>query len=169
MKEDKPLVDRDYLLDKSPGMGGWVYTIIPEVAPDPHAPFGWVRVRGTIDGVEIRDYHLMPATHGSGQLFLSVKAGLRKKLGKREGDTVHIVLWRDDEPREVPGDLLLCLADDGEAERFFNSLTEAQRHQYVRWINAAKNDETRVERMAKTVAALAQNRKFSDLTKIKQL
>ena len=81
----KPLVDRDYLLEKSSGMGGWTYTIIPEIAPDPHAPFGWVKVKGTIDGVEIRNYHLLPGLKGSGVVFLSVKADLRKKNQKTGG------------------------------------------------------------------------------------
>ncbi len=35
---EKPWVDRDYLLEKSPEMGGWTYTIIPEIAPDPNSP-----------------------------------------------------------------------------------------------------------------------------------
>ncbi len=161
----KPLVDREYLLEKFPGKGGWIYTIIPEIAPDPHAPFGWVKVKGSIDGVEIRDYRLMPFYTGSEQLFLSVKAEIRKKIKKGEGDTVHIVLYRDDDPLEVPEDLLLCLADDSEALQFFNSLDGEQRHRYIRWIDSAKSDKTRVERMARTVTSLSRHMKFADRQK----
>jgi len=150
------------LLDKFPGKGGWTYTLIPEIPPDPHAPFGWVRVRGTIDGVEIRDYHLMPWYGGSELLFLSVKAALRKRIKKEAGETIHVVLYRDDDPLEVPDELLACIADDAEARRFFDSLTDGERHRFVKWIYSAKGEKTRVERMAKTVAALAEHKKFEE-------
>ncbi len=159
---EKPWVDRDYLLEKSPEMGGWTYTIIPEISPDPHAPFGMVKVRGTVDGVEIRDYHLMPGLKGSGEVFLSVKAALRKKIKKGAGDTVRIVLWPDNDPPAVPEDLILCLRDDAGAQAFFDSLTDGQRHQYVRWIDSAKSDKTRVERIARTIDRLSHRLKFAD-------
>ncbi len=47
---EKPLVDKEYLLDKFPGKGGWTYTLIPEIEQDKKAPFGWVKVKGSIDG-----------------------------------------------------------------------------------------------------------------------
>jgi hypothetical protein len=159
---DELLVDRDYVLDKTPGRGGWTYTLIPEIAPDPHAPFGWVKVKGTIDGVPIAGYHLMPGNHGSKQLFLSVKAALRKKIKKGAGDWVHLVLWRDDDPAEVPEELRLCIADDPAAAEFFDSLTQGQQQAYVRWIYSAKSEQARIERMGRTVAALADGRKFAD-------
>ena len=77
---EKPLVDQDYLLQKMEGKGGWTYAAIPEIVQDKHAYFGWIKVRGTIDDYEIANYHLMPM--GNGQLFLSVKAEIRKKIGK---------------------------------------------------------------------------------------
>jgi uncharacterized protein YdeI (YjbR/CyaY-like superfamily) len=121
-----------------------------------------VKVRGTVDGVEIRDYHLMPGLKGSGVVFFSVKAELRKKIKKGAGDTVHIVLYPDNDPPALPEDLTLCLRDDDEARRFFDSLTESQQHQYVKWIEGAKTDRTRVERIARTVDRLAKGLKFAD-------
>ena len=64
-----PLVDKDYLLERTPGNGGWTYAPIPEVPQDKKAPFGWVKVKGSIDGVEIKKHHLMPM--GNGELGLS--------------------------------------------------------------------------------------------------
>ncbi len=79
---EKPLVDKEYLLEKSsPGKGGWTFTIIPEILPDPNAPFSWVKVRGSIDGHEIEKYHLMPS--GRGSLMLAVKSEIRKKIRKQ--------------------------------------------------------------------------------------
>jgi hypothetical protein len=95
----KPLVDKLYLLEKFPGKGGWTFTRIPEIPQDKKAHFGWVKVRGTIDGYEIRKYHLMPM--GNGMLFLPVKAEIRKHTKKKEGDFVHVILYPDNEPLEV--------------------------------------------------------------------
>jgi len=99
---EKPLVDKEYLLEKLPGKYGWTFTVIPEIPPDPNAPFSWVKVRGSIDGYEIEKYHLMPSggemLSGKGKLFLAVKSEIRKKIKKQAGDYVHIILYPDNEP-----------------------------------------------------------------------
>lgn len=77
-----PLVDKDYLLERTPGNGGWTYAPIPEVPQDKKAPFGWVKVKGSIDGVEIKKHHLMPM--GNGELGLSVKLkSVRRSKSRR--------------------------------------------------------------------------------------
>ena len=53
----KPLVNREYLLEKFPGKGGWTYALIPEILQDKHSHFGWVIVNGSIDGYEIKKFH----------------------------------------------------------------------------------------------------------------
>ncbi len=158
---EKPLVNKEYLLEKFPGKGGWTYTIIPEILPDKKSPFGWVKVRGSIDGYEIKKYHLLPTLSGTGQLFLSVKAEIRKKIKKEAGDYVHIILYPDNEPLEVPEELLLCLQDDTEALKFFNSLNENEQHNYIKWIYSAKTDQTKVDRIAKTLVMLSRHKKFT--------
>lgn len=157
---EQPLVDKEYLLEKSPGESGWTYAIIPEILPDPNAPFSWVKVRGSIDGYEIKKYHLMPS--GKGSLLLAVKAEIRKKIKKQVGDYVHVILYPDNEPLEIPGEFLLCLQDDSEALQFFNSLNEDEKHSYIKWIYSAKTEQTRVERMAKTLTRLSRCKKFAD-------
>lgn len=156
----KPLVNKKYLLEKFSGKGGWTFAKIPEIAQDKKVHFGWVKVRGTIDGFEIRKYHLMPM--GNGNLFLPVKAEIRKKIKKQEGDFVHIILYPDTEPLEVPEEMLLCLEDEPEALHFFNSLSESERKYYIQWIYAAKKDETKVDRLAKTINRLANRLKMYD-------
>ncbi len=158
---EKPLVDKEYLLEKFPGKGGWTYTIIPEILPDKHTPFGWVKVKGSIDGYEISKYHLLPTLKGTGQVFLSVKAEIRKKIKKQAGDYVHIVLYPDNDPLEIPEELSVCLQDDAEAWQFFNSLTESEQHNYVKWIYSAKTEQTKVDRIAKTLTRLCKHQKFA--------
>jgi hypothetical protein len=159
----KPLVDKLYLLEKFPGKGGWTFTRIPEIPQDKKAHFGWVKVRGTIDGYEIRKYHLMPM--GNGMLFLPVKAEIRKHTKKKEGDFVHVILYPDNEPLEVPDEMLMCLQDEPEALHFFNSISESEQKFYIQWIYSAKKEETKIDRLAKTINRLHKKLKLYDKEK----
>ena len=154
----KPLVNKKYLLEKYPGKGGWTYARIPQIAPEKNNPFGWVKVKGTIDGYEIKQYHLMPM--GNGNLFLPVKADIRKKIKKQEGDKVHVILYPDNDPLIIPDEMLLCLEDEPAAQRFFNSLSESEKKYYVNWIYDAKRFETKVRRLTKAIDRLAKGEKF---------
>ena len=161
---EKPLVDKEYLLRKESCKGAWTYTIIPEILPDKHSRFGWVKVKGSIDGYEIKDYHLLPTIKGDNRLFLCVNAKIRKAIKKEAGDYVHIILYLDNDPVEVPEELLLCLQEEPEALRFFNLLSESEQYRYVKWIYSAKRDETKVERIVKTVDRLLKKQKYQDKT-----
>ena len=99
---------------------------------------------------------------GKGTLMLFVKSEIRKKIKKEAGDYVHVILYPDNEPLEVPEELLLCLQDDAEALQFFNSLNESEQHNYVKWIYAVKTGQTKVDRIAKTVVRLSKCQKFAD-------
>lgn len=149
---ETPLVDKDYLLQKYPGKGGWTFAALPEIAQDKHAWFGWVKVRGTIDDFEIENYHLMPM--GNGSLFLPVKAEIRKKIGKNEGDWVHITLYSQDLPPVLPDDFMTCLQDEPKALAAFMRLSIPEQKKITDWIYAIKNDEMKVERIAQSIENL---------------
>lgn len=157
----KALVDNIYILEKFPGKGGWTYAAIPEVLQDKNAPFGWVKVKGSIDGYEIQSYHLMPM--GNGKLFLPVKAEIRKKIKKQVGDFVHVILFADTAPALVPDEFLQCLQDEPEAFNFFKSLSESEQQLYIKWIYATKNEEVKIQRMAKSINQLSLQQKFQML------
>jgi hypothetical protein len=160
MKKEKPLVDKKYKLEKFQGKGGWTYARIPEIIQDKNAHFGWVKVRGSIDGYEFNKYHLMPM--GNGKLFLPVKAEIRKKINKKEGDPVRVILYPDNEPLEVPAEMLLCLRDEPAALRVFNSISESEQKFYINWIYSAKKEDTKVERLARSINRLARGLKLYD-------
>ncbi|MDX2174029.1 MAG: YdeI/OmpD-associated family protein [Bacteroidota bacterium] len=155
---DKPLVDKEYLLEKFPGKGGWTFARIPEIKQNKKAHFGWVKVRGSIEGFEIKKYHLMPI--GDGNLFLPVKSEIRKKTKKGVGDYVHVILYHDNEPLEVPEEMLLCLQDEPMALKFFNSLTESEQKLYIDWVYSAKKEETKIDRLAKAITMLLKKQKL---------
>lgn len=155
---DKPLVNNHYLLEKFPGKGGWTYVRIPEIIKENRKNFGMVKVRGTVDGVEIRKFHIMPM--GSGGMFFPVNADIRRKIKKQEGDQVHIILFPDLEPLEVPEEMMLCLEEEPQALRFFKSLSESEQKFYIDWIYSAKKEETRISRLAKTINRLLRGQKL---------
>ena len=146
---DELLVDREYLLEKFPCKGGWTYTLIPEVLPDKHSPFGWVKVKGNIDGYEFKNYRLQPM--GDGHLFFAVKAEIRKAIKKEAGDVVRIILYRDNTPLEIPEELIACLKDEPNAYENFQQLTESKQKEFIDWIYSAKTDETKVKRIVATI------------------
>lgn len=161
--EEEPLIHGRFLLEKIQQKGGWTYIVLPGIPPDNKSPFGWRQVKGRIDSYEFDNYRLMPM--GNGNLFLPVKAEVRKKIGKKEGDWVTLALYIDDQPTAIPEELSLCLQEDPVAHQTFFSFTDSERRAYINWINSAKREETKVNRIAKTLNKLARGKKFLDQDK----
>ncbi|MCC5930469.1 MAG: DUF1905 domain-containing protein [Cyclobacteriaceae bacterium] len=155
---NSPLVDKSFLLQKFPGKGGWTYAEIPEIAPDKHAHFGWVRVKGKIDAYSFTNFHLQPM--GNGKLFFSVKSEIRKKIGKQAGDWVHITLYRDNNPQGIPEELMLCLQEDPQALEAFMSLSDGEKKKNIEWIYAAKSDDIKVHRIASMMDLITNRNSF---------
>jgi hypothetical protein len=154
----QPLVNKKYKLHKYPGKGGWIYSVIEEIAPDKKAKFGWVQVSGTIDGFELKRYKLMPM--GNGKLFLPVRAEIRKAIGKTEGDVIHVILYADNTPIEIPQEFLLCLENEPAAKQFFFTLTESEQQFYIKWIYEAKQEATKTKRIVESIGKLLKKKKL---------
>ncbi|SHG23516.1 DUF1905 domain-containing protein [Flagellimonas flava] len=157
--KDGPIVHEEYLLQKTPGKGGWTYASLPSVVPNKKNPFGWVQVRGTIDDYSLKKYKLMPM--GNGKLFLPVRAEIRKKINKHHGDYVQIVLFLDDSPLEIPTEILECFAyEPKELLQTFTSFREWEQKAYLDWIYAAKRETTKADRIAKMMHRLSKKLTF---------
>lgn len=152
------LIDNTYLLEKFSGKGGWTYAQIPEIPQGKTTPFGWVRVSGTIDGVELKGYHLMPM--GNGKLFLPVKAALRRQIGKKEGDYIHVVLYADDAPTELPSEIKQCMLDEPGTFEIFNTYPRGEQKAFLDWIYSAKTEATKADRIARMLVMLGRKERF---------
>lgn len=149
---EKPLVNKKYKMEKFDGKGGWTYIIIAEIPRSERSKGGFVRVKGLVDDVEINSYNLFPMK--SGELFFPIKAEIRKKIKKAAGDWIKVVLYRDNDPIHIPGELLECLRDEPKAHKKFIKLNDHQQKSYIQWIFESKKDTTRAERIASLINTL---------------
>lgn len=157
MSIEKPLVDKDYILQTHGGKGSWTWVELPEITM-PKTAFGMLKVRGSIDEYAISNVHLMPI--GNGHLGLAIKSEIRKKINKQAPDSVHITLYEDISSLIIPEDLILCMeCEDGILDKF-ETYSVGQKKAFIDWINAAKSEQTKVDRIAKTLTMIQQAEKF---------
>ena len=116
------------------------------------------RVRATIEGVPYRG---LLTRMGSEHHLLIILKGIREQIGKTFGDEITITVEPDTEPRvlEIPEDLAKALKKDKQAGTFFDKLSYTHRKEYVNWINEAKKEETRQNRIEKTIEMLKQGKR----------
>lgn len=139
------------------GRGGGAYAEVPF---DVEEVFGDKRpqVRVTMCG-ESFVWRLIKM--GGPHHIVGVPKGIRSKAAKDIGDSIEITVVADDTPREVvvPPDLEAALASEPAAREFYTALSYTHRKEYVRWIESAKREETRVRRVEKTVEMLKSGHK----------
>ncbi|MEO5743740.1 MAG: YdeI/OmpD-associated family protein [Terracoccus sp.] len=91
-----------------------------------------------------------------GRFMVPLSAENRAAAGVAAGDEVEVEVVGDTAPRQVavPDDLAQALAADLTAAAFFDGLAPSHRKEWVRWIEEAKQAQTRASRLTRTVAAL---------------
>jgi hypothetical protein len=131
-----------------------------EVPFDVEAAFGSKRprVKAVIEGVPYRG---ILTRMGTEYHMLIVLKEIREKIGKTFGDEVTITVEPDAEPRliEVPVELKKAFKTEKEAKAFFEKLSYSHQREYVTWINEAKREETRQNRIVKTIEMLKQGKR----------
>ena len=149
-------IEFDAVITKS-DHGSGAYVSFP---CDLHSTFGTkaqVKVHCEFDGVPYRGSIV---NMGAGPCIGILKA-IREQLGKQPGDTVHVKLWKDDEPRivEIPEDLQVALDTAPQIREIFELLSYSRKREYVQWITSAKKEETRKARVEKTLIKLGEGKK----------
>jgi Bacteriocin-protection, YdeI or OmpD-Associated/Domain of unknown function (DUF1905) len=138
------------------GDGGGAFVNIPF---DVEKTFGKkrVKVKTSIDG---EPYRGSLVRMGGPQHMLIILKDIREKVGKNVGDEVSIELEEDLEQRQVelPADFKQALEANPNALAFFNHLSYTHQREYVQWINEAKRQETRQQRIQRTIEMLEQGK-----------
>jgi hypothetical protein len=109
-------------------------------------------VRVSVNGVTLP---LRLARMG-GENLIGLARAARKQASVSIGSAYQVQIVADDGERtvEIPEDLAVALAGDARARAAFEALAYSHRKEFVRWINEAKRDTTRAQRVAKTVEML---------------
>ncbi len=145
---------------------GWTYIniasgIAQKLKPGNKKTF---RVKGYLDNFYFEGIALLPM--GGGNFIMPLNASHRKKIGKRKGAILNVKIELDDKPIIFNKELLECLADEPEAFAFFNKLTPGHRKYFSNWIESAKTEATRTQRIAHTVSALERGQDFGAMVRM---
>jgi hypothetical protein len=114
---------------------------------------GQVKIWAAFDGCEYRG---SLAKMGHSCHILGMTQKIRAEIGKKPGDTVHVILKKDEEPRivEIPEELKKLLQGNEQAMNFFNTLSYTNQKAYADWIISAKKIETREKRVGESISML---------------
>jgi hypothetical protein len=134
------------------GIGGGAGVIFPFDVEQEFGVKGRVPVESTLDGVPYRGSLVKcgPTSH-----MLGVLKGIREQIGKVPGDTIEVVLWKDEAERtvEIPAEFKALMEKAGLLASF-EKLSITNRKEYCRWIADAKREETREKRLKKSIEML---------------
>jgi Domain of unknown function (DUF1905)/Bacteriocin-protection, YdeI or OmpD-Associated len=139
---------------------GVVAAITPPVdVPEMFGTRGRVPVRGTINGFPFHS-SLMPM---GGCHMMPVNKALCQGAGAEPGDTVVVVMERDDQARTVlpPAALKRELAKNKKAAEKWEKMSFTNKKEMALAISGAKQEETRTRRLTKVMQVLKTDAKWT--------
>ncbi len=127
-------------------IGSWTLLRLPKNASEKLPSRGMVMVEGTVNGFRFQS-ELEP--DGKGSHWLRIEETMRKAAKAEVGDTVKLEIepskqWP--EPK-VPEDLKDALEANPKVHTLWMDITPMARWDWIRWIGATKNPETRKRRI----------------------
>ena len=142
-------------LERPDTPGSWTYLDIPFDVEKVFGRKGQVKVKGTING---HPYRSSAMPKGDGSHFLVVNKTIRDKINATQGDKVQVVMDVDAGARRVavPDDLQRELVKQPKAKAIFEKFSYSRQSEYVTWIESAKTNETRLNRIQAAVDRIAQ-------------
>lgn len=158
------------LIKKFGSMGektGWTYVEVPFEYADKLNPGVKTsyRVKGKLDDLSVKQLALLPM--GGGDFIFPLNNDMRKKLGKRAGNSLTLKINIDNDAFSFNEDFMTCLSDEPKALNFFETLTGSHQKYFSKWIDSAKTDETKAKRITKAVNALARKMGYAEMIREK--
>jgi hypothetical protein len=133
----------------------WNFLILPKEVSAKLPSRGMTAIEGTLNGAP---FQAMLEPDGQKSHWLKVDRKLAKAAGAKEGDVVSLEIapaTEELEPR-VPTDLRKALAAAAPKTRaVWSDITPKARHDWIHWIDSAKQPETRVRRINNACSMLA--------------
>ena len=120
---------------------------------------GQVAVTGTLNG---HGFEAVLEPDGRFGHWMRLDERLRRAAAVTVGETVHLAIAPASEWPEpaVPGDLDQALADAPEKiRRLWTSITPMARWEWVRWVNATRNPDTRRRRVEVTISKMSSGKR----------
>lgn len=134
------------------GIGGGAAVIFPYNVEKEFGVKGMVPVKASFNGVP---YTGSLVKCGAADHMLGVLKAIREQTGTKPGDTIDVVIWKDEGARtvEVPAEFARLMKKEGLLASF-EKLSYTHRKEYCRWISEAKKEETRLNRLGKAIGML---------------
>ena len=144
----------DTVLIKGPQLG--IFAEFPFESAKVFGTRKAIRVKATFDG---KMYRMSLLPHGNGTHWLHLKKDIRDAIGKTEGDSVHIVVEKDESPPEikVPEYLQWLLEDDPNMMKAFKRLPYSAKRFWVAFIEEPKSEDGKVTRINRFFEFLIEN------------
>jgi uncharacterized protein YdeI (YjbR/CyaY-like superfamily) len=88
------------------------------------------------------------------------KAGLNKIAGLNLGDDNILVSPKPEKSLEIPPHFKKALMANKKAYKYFNSLANSYKRNFILWIDNAKKEDTRSRRIEEAIMLLSQNKRL---------
>jgi hypothetical protein len=132
----------------------WTVLRLPARSSEELPSRGQVAVRGTIDG---RAFQTVLEPDGCGGHWIRVDEELQRAIDVGAGDTARLDIepTKDWPEPHVPQDLQTALAAAPQKiQALWKEITPMARWEWVRWVNATKNPDTRERRVEVTISKM---------------
>lgn len=131
----------------------WTIINLPESASAKLPSRGMALVAGTINGFHSK---IVLEPDGKGSHWFRVDSALRKAAGMEAGGavTLEVEPSKDWPEPDVPADLDQALASDLQANALWVKITPMARWDWLRWVRATNNRETRSHRIEVAMSKL---------------
>jgi len=136
----------------------WTILRLPREASEKLPSRGQVAVRGTVNG---REFATVLEPDGAGGHWMRLDAALRRSAGVAGGSAALDIEPTKDWPEpSVPADLQAALAAAPQSIReMWEDITPMARWEWVRWVNATRNPDTRARRVEVTISKMTSGKR----------